>query len=283
MAVSRGSGRSAEARELGAELRALRTAAGINTRDLADKVGVSNANISHWETGGRLVPLERLTDLLDALQVDDDQRERLVGLRRRADGPGELVSGVPSIGAHLAQLVDLERVANRITAVSPLLLPGLLQTSDYARAVLGEGPDTETKVALRVGRREVLTRRRDPAELVAFIDSEVLTRPVAPPEVMVEQLDHLVEMSGRPNITLHLIPSTMPGFHPGLAGPFILLEFPTATPVVHLEHHRSSGFLWEPADVSAFIKALDEIQKVAMTPDRTSEVINEIARGMETE
>lgn len=281
MAVSRGSGRSAEARELGAELRALRTAAGINTRDLADRAGVSNANISHWETGGRLIPPDRLTALLDALEVDDDQRERLVGLRRRAEGPGELVSGVPSIGTHLTQLIKLEQTARKITDLSPQLIPGLLQTSDYARAVLGDGPDTDARVALRMGRRDVLTRRRDPVELHAIIESEVLTRPVAPPEVMVEQLHHLLTLTERPNITLQAIPSTRPGFHPGLLGPFILLEFPSASPVVHLEHYRSSGFLWEPEDVSQFMAAAEEVKEKAMTPDRTSEVIREIAKGME--
>ena len=248
---------------------------------MADRAGVSNANISHWETGGRLIPPDRLTALLDALEVDDDQRERLVGLRRRAEGPGELVSGVPSIGTHLTQLIKLEQTARKITDLSPQLIPGLLQTSDYARAVLGDGPDTDARVALRMGRRDVLTRRRDPVELHAIIESEVLTRPVAPPEVMVEQLHHLLTLTERPNITLQAIPSTRPGFHPGLLGPFILLEFPSASPVVHLEHYRSSGFLWEPEDVSQFMAAAEEVKEKAMTPDRTSEVIREIAKGME--
>lgn len=280
MVVSNG---SASARELGAELRALRQRHELNTRQMAKRAGTSNANISHWETGKRLVPLDRLVAILDALDVGDDDRERLLGLRRQAEGPGQLVGGIPSIGQQLAQLIEYERAAKTITDVSPLVIPGLLQTADYARAVLGEGPDTETRVKLRVGRSEVLTRRRNPVEFVAFIDSEVLVRPFAPPDVMLDQLEHILRMAELPNVTIQLVPSTRSGYHPMMAGPFILLEFPTATPIVHLEHYRASAFLWEEHDVAAFVTAPDEIRKRAMTPDRTSEVIREIAQGMETE
>lgn len=279
MVVSSGAG---SARELGAELRALRKRHGLNTREMAERVGTSNANISHWETGTRLVPLERLTALLDSLGVHSDERERLLGLRRQAEGPGQFLAGVPSIGAQLAQLIEYESTAKKITDVSPLVMPGLLQTADYARAVLGEGPETETRVKLRVGRSEVLTRRKNPVEFETFIDSEVLVRPFAPPDVMLDQLRHVLRLAELPNVTIQLVPSTRPGWQPMMAGPFILLEFPTASPIVHLEHHRASVFLWEEHDVAAFLAAPSEIRKRAMTPDRTSEVIREIAQGMET-
>jgi len=275
------SGSVPDGRELGAALRKLREANGLNTRTMAARVGVSNANISHWETGNRLVPLERLTTILDALSVTDEERDRLIGLRRRAGGPGQLVAGVPSIGEQLTRLIEYERTAKRITSVSPLVIPGLLQTGDYARHVLGEGPNTDTRVALRVGRREVLTRRRKPVEFLALIDSDVLVRPIAPPEVMFDQLEHLAQMAELPNVTVQLVPSTTPGYHPLLAGPFILLEFPTATPVVHLEHHRASAYLWEQQDVAAFVAAPNEIRLKAMSSDRSIEVIKEIAQGME--
>lgn len=71
----------------------LRKAAGMTTMEIADAAGVSNANISHWETGGRLIPPDRLTTILDALGVtDEDQRERLLGLRRRAEGPARTLT-----------------------------------------------------------------------------------------------------------------------------------------------------------------------------------------------
>jgi transcriptional regulator with XRE-family HTH domain len=273
---------TAESRDLGAELRRLRREAGLNTRVMAERAGVSNANISFWETGKRLVPLERLTALLDALSVTDDERERIIGLRRKADGPGELTTASTSIGNRLTRLIELERTATRITEVAPLLIPGLLQTGDYARAIFGEAPDVDTKVALRAGRREVITRRRNPVEFLALIDSEALVRPIGSAEAMADQLDHLIRMAELPSVTIQIVSSTTPGYHPMLAGPFILFEFPTATPIVLLEHHRTSAFVWDRESVAAYLSAPAEIQRLALTPERSMKMVQEIAKGMET-
>lgn len=268
--------------ELAAGLRALRERAGLSTRGFADNLGVSSANISHWERAERLPSEGRLIQLLEALDADDDERERLLGLRRQAGGPGQLAAGSPSIGQQLTRLVEHEQAARRITDVAPLVIPGLLQTEEYARATLGNLRDIDTRVALRVGRSLVLTRARQPAEFVTYIDTEVLVRPIAPPVIMAGQLRHLLDMSERPNITIQLVSSTTPGYHAMLAGPFILLEFASAAPIVHLEHYRASAMPWEDADVTEFAGAAEEIHEIAMTPARSAEVIAEIVNGMES-
>lgn len=278
MAVTKDPG---AAEELAAGLRDLREKARLTTRQMADRMGLSNANITHWENGNRLIPLNRLIAYLDALTISGDDRERLLGLRRRAEGPGELTAGMPSIGPQLAQLIEHEQTATRIVDYAPLALPGLLQTTDYARAVLGRGPNTDTRVALRAGRRDVLTRRRSPVEFLALIDSEVLARPIAPARVMRDQFEHLLEMAELDNVTIRIVPSTAPGWHPGLAGNFILFEFGTARPIVHVEHYRASAWLWEQPDIADYFDAVREIEEKAMTPDRTSEVIEKMIRGME--
>jgi transcriptional regulator with XRE-family HTH domain len=254
----------------------------MTTRALGEKVGASAANVSFWERNERLPSEERVIKLLDALDASDDERERLLGLRRQADGPGQLVSGAPSIGEQLARLIEHEQVARRITDVAPLLIPGLLQTSDYARATLVHQRDIETRVTLRVGRRDVLTRKRNPVELAALIDTEVLVRPIASPTVMAEQLHHLLKMAELPNVTIQLVSSTLPRYTPLLTGPFILLEFATATPIVHVEHFSASTFLWDEEDVRGFITAAEVIHNVAMTPAESAEVIAEIVDGLET-
>lgn len=277
MSVSKGA-----ARELGAELKALRDAAGLTLRQLEERVPFSNAKISLIENGHRLPSTEDLATLLDALNVYGEQRERIMGIRRDADdAPGQINAGAPTIGPKLAQLIDYERTASRIVDVAPLLIPGLLQTSDYARAIMGDAPSAETRVALRSGRRDILTRRT-PVELLALIDSEVLVRPVAPAPVMVDQLHHLLDMAKRPNVTIQIVRSTRPGWTPLLAGPFELIEFPRAKPLVLLEHHRSSLFLWEEEDVKEFTDAAEEIRKAAMTPAESTGVIEDIVNGMET-
>lgn len=273
--------RCAEARELGAGLRRLRDTRGMTTRELASASEQSAANISHWETGNRLPTEERLSRVLDAVAAPESERDRLVGLRRQADGPGQLVAGTPSIGAQLTRLVEYEQVASRIVACAPLAIPGLLQTSDYARATFSGLSDIETRVRLRIGRRDILTRSREPTGLLALIDSEVLRRPIAPPDVMADQLRYLLAMAERPNIEVRLVSSAYPGYTSMLAGPFIFMEFPTAAPIVHLEHRRASVFLWESGDIEGFSTAVEEISSVAMTPTRSAEVIAEIAHEME--
>jgi len=219
--------------------------------------------------------------VLDALKIPGDERERLLAMRREAEGPGELMAGPTTIGAQLTKLIEQERVARRIVEVAPLLVPGLLQTEEYAAAILGDAPDSATRVTLRLGRQPIITRQDAPVQFHAFIDDEVLVRRIAPAKVMADQLRHLLRMAERPNITIQLVASTLAGYTPMLAGPFILLEFDTAPSIVHLEHHRASATLWAEEDVRSFTAAVEKIGNAAMTSDRTSEVIEELLIGME--
>lgn len=280
MAVNRGD--AAAARDLGAGLKALRNRAGLSTRQLGETVGVSAANISNWERAERLLPEERLLDLLGALDASDDERERLLGLRRQIDGPGQLVAATSAEADPLIQYVEHEQVSRKITQSAPLLIPGLLQTAAYARKILEGGPDIETRVALRMGRREILTRRRDPAEFTAYIDTEVLTRAVVQGDELIDLYHHLLKMAELPNVTIRLVPSTTPGYTPMLSSPFTILEFATAAPIVHCEHIRSSTFLWEAEDVRAYKAAAEKISNVAMTSAESTEVIASIVNGLET-
>lgn len=270
-------------RELGAQLKRLREAAGLSLRDLEKRVGFSNAKISLWENGHRLPSVRDLEALLDELGVPADTRKHLIGVRVSADdAPGLIASGAPSIGPQLAQLIDYEEQASRIFCWAPLLVPGLLQTTGYARAIMGGLPNAETRVKLRVGRQGILTRRRNAVDLTAILDSEVLVRPVAPSDAMIDQLHFLLDMAQRPNVTLQIVSSTRPGYHPGLAGSFELIEFPSARPVLHLEHHRASLTLWEEEDVNEFTDAAELVRKAAMTPAESARVIEDIVNGMET-
>lgn len=125
-------------------------------------------------------------------------------------------------------------------------------------------------------------RSRNPVNFVALLDAEVLVRPIAPPDVMADQLRHLLRMSELRTVTVQIVSTTVPGYHPGLAGPFELIEFAQASPIVLLDHHRSSAFLWDEEDVQEFVKAAAQIREAAMTPAETAEVIAKIVHGMET-
>ncbi len=276
--------RSALLRELGAELAEARRAAGFGVRELARQAAItSHSRISEQESGKRLLPANELNRIFDALHLPDDEREHLYSLVRSAEGPGQLNVGIPGISATLAQLIDHEGRATRITNATLGLIPGLLQTTAYARAVMAGQPDSELRVTLRAGRRDILTRTAEPVELLALIDSEALVRPVAPPRVIVEQLQHILHMAERPNITVQVVSSTVRGYHPLLAGSFELLEFAKATPIVLLDHQRPSVFLWDTTDVQGYVEDADLIRtQIAMTPADSARVIAKIVQGMET-
>lgn len=275
--------RSALLRELGAELKRAREATGLGQRELAKAAEIStHSRISEQEYGKRLLSMEELSRIFEVVDLPDSERERLLGLARAAEGPGQLNTGQPGISATLAQLIDHERAATRITDASPLLIPGLLQTSAYARAIMGDAPYSELRVTLRSGRRDILTRPRDPVQLLALIDSEALARPVASPQVMLDQLRHILHLAELDNVTVQVVSSMAPGYHPMLAGPFEIISFEKASPIVLLDHHASSTFLWKD-DVLKFVEAAEEIRtKVAMTPEESARVIAYIVNGLET-
>jgi transcriptional regulator with XRE-family HTH domain len=260
---------NAAARELGADIQGHRVAAGHTLRSLAEAVGFSGTKLSFWEQGSRLPAVKDLTTVLEVLGVGPDERDRLLGLRQQSSSPGELVAGSPTIGPQLAKFVDIEQSARRITELSLAVLPGLLQTEAYARAVLGAEPESGTKVELRMNRQRILTRE-NPIEFHALIDDTALVRPIGSPAVMAEQLTHLIEMAKRPNTTVQLLPANAPGYSPHLLGSFILLEFATASPTLHLEHFAASSSLWRDPDVSACLSAAEEVGRRALDHSGTS-------------
>jgi transcriptional regulator with XRE-family HTH domain len=270
------------AEELGRVLVELRKNAGLTVRELAERLGtVSPANISNWSTT-RLIPLNRLIQILDEFEVHGDERQRLVGLRRQAEGPGEMNMAAPVWpGPGMRRLLEHESAARRLTSCAMLLLPGILQTNEYAAAIMSGVPDAATRVAVRMGRKKILTRDHDPVELVALIESPVLHRPVVPKEAMVGQLRHLLAMVELPNVEIRILPTTTPGWHPGIAGSFHMIEFPRAQPVVHIEHYLASICLWGEDEVAKFITAAEEITARAMNPDATFETIESQLKAME--
>lgn len=271
---------------LGAELRDARDKSGLTLRQLAAKLDVSHSVVVRWEKGERVPSTESVAAYCAVLGLTTTARERLMRLAREAvSEPANTVSVGPAGEAdQLAALLEFERIATSITDVSPILIPGLLQTADYARAIMSAGipaGETDKRVMMRLGRRELITRRREPVRFAAFILEATLRQSIGGPAVMAEQLQFLLEMAERDNVRVRVIPSSA-GWTPAHAGPFVLLEFAKAAPVVHLEHHRSSAFLRDEADVTAFVQARDDIERVAMSPQDSAELIADVINREET-
>lgn len=272
-----------KARALGGEIRAAREARKLGQRELARLVGVDQSVLSRWESGLRPPRPEDVERVLAQLDVPIEERERILGVARQPDGASWLSVGTPEQPEQLAALLEFERTAGSITEVAMTVIPGLLQTGDYARAIIGGGsvPPNEvaTRVAVRIGRREVL-QQDEPVKLHALIGEAALQSRVGGPKVMAGQLKRLRAMAELPNVEIQIVPIAA-GWHPGLTGSFTLYSFGAATPIVYLEAGRSGLFLSEPPDVDVYQGFATRVRELAMSPELSIECVAGLIDRME--
>ncbi|MCO5994012.1 helix-turn-helix domain-containing protein [Actinoallomurus rhizosphaericola] len=269
---------------MGAELRELREKSHLTTREVARRLGWSASTVSRTETGHRNISSEDVAALLALYGVAGKERDHLLALAREANQPGWWETRHPGLPSQLTALIGFESQATRITDVALIVVPGLLQTADYARAVMKaagiSAMHAETRVATRLGRQAALSRPAPP-QYLAILDEAVLRRPIGGRATMAAQLRHILSVAERPNVEVRVLAYDQ-GAHAGLAGSFVVLTFPKAPAIVHLEHKRSSLLLDEPGDVTAFIEAADLIRNVAFDPIRSAEFIAKVAAEYES-
>jgi transcriptional regulator with XRE-family HTH domain len=276
-------GATPKSRAIGAELRRAREDSGLSGRQLAIKLGVAHTTVGRWESGERGPRPTDVATVLAALGASNELREELVELSRDSDGRHWVASGLPEQQRQLAALLELERDATRIVNVSPLIIPGLLQTADYARAIMTAADvpscEIETRVAVRVGRRDVIMRRR-PVELLAIVDESALRRNIGGPVVMADQLRALDEASRWGNVDVRIVPVSV-AWHPALEGPFLIIESAGREPVVQIENRRSALFFHEPSDVEIYLQAIEKVLGVAMSPGDSQGLIAAVIEELE--
>ncbi|MEU6268641.1 helix-turn-helix domain-containing protein [Saccharopolyspora shandongensis] len=264
------------ARALSSALREARLASGIGVRELGRMLDYTHVEISNWETGKRVPKIETVAAILATLRVTAGERDRVLDLARNVHEPNWLTVGLNGIPQQLAGAVECERAASAIVEWAPMLIPGLLQTLDYSRAIKKSSglsdADTELRVMLSASRREVIVRRIDPVSFNAFIGEAALFEPIGPREVMLEQLDQLLELAGRSNVAVRIMPLRV-GWHPGLLGPFVLYEFDDISPVVHFEHYSSGAFIPAEHDVNEYRSAVQQIESLAMDRKDSAEFV----------
>lgn len=267
-------------RELGEALRAAMDGAGLNAKQLADKLDWSPSRLSRLLSGKRGGTEMDVVGFLAVCGVNADERERLLALCKQAGTPGWLQQHGDRLPKQLRTLVDHEDKAVRIGDYQPVMVPGLLQTGDYARALIietGNAPDNEIedRVAARLARQSLFSRR-PPVHFTFFLHEFVLRLPVGGPAVMSEQLHHLLRMSVRPSIIVRIIPSAAGG-HAGIAGQFKLMEFTSLRPVVYLDSETSSLFLEEPVEIAAYRRVLVGLADKALDEGQSRELIAALA------
>ncbi|MFI1149731.1 helix-turn-helix domain-containing protein [Streptomyces sp. NPDC020817] len=268
-------------RRLGSELRRLREISGMTTQQVAERLLISQPKISLLENGRRLVKPRDVRDLCGLYGVQDQRRvDHLMQLAGESGRQGWWNSyGDIPYGAY----IGLEAEAAAIRLYEPLVVPGLLQTPAYARAVIaGTIPhvtpeQAAARLQVRLRRQDRLRATGNQLRLWVVLDESALRRVVGSREVMRKQLDHLTHLSAQPHITLQVLPHDA-GAHPGVSGQFSLLEFAEVgdVSVVYLERFTSDLYLEKRSDVRLYNDMYTHVQAQALSPDNTRQLINEV-------
>lgn len=272
---------TARAIRLGKDLKALRIAAGLSQADVAKLTHTNAATITRIETGKSVPQNRTMTTLFEAYRVPAAEQERLKALAKKANEPGWLdrFENDQSVTERYATYISWETEARRAMAYEALLVPGLLQTEEYARAVIAGttelGPrEVERLVEVRRRRREVLAKK-DPLEFVALVDEAVLHRPVGGPAVMAAQLTALAKES-RPHVTVQVVPFGT-GVHPGLLGSFVILD-DLRQALVAIESALSIMYVDEAEDVQGYVTMFETLQSRAYSPEDSAALLSAAAR-----
>jgi transcriptional regulator with XRE-family HTH domain len=281
--MARGQSPTVRRRRLAGELRRLRDAAKLTIEEVGEKLECSASKISRIETGHVGVTPRDARDLLELYDVPPARLEALVQLAREARKKGwwhaynEVFTG---------SFVGLESDASSLRAFQALLVPGLLQTEDYTRAVMRSirpdwtENDVERRVDARMERQRLLTDT-DPPNYWAIMDEAVLCRTVGGPSVMNAQLRRLHEICALPNVTLQVVPFDA-GAHSSMEGPFLILGFPEqADPdVVYVDTTTAGVYLEEQADVQRYTLMFDHLRASALSPDDTLQMVSRAAERL---
>ena len=270
-------------RELGDGLRQAMEQAGLTGKQAAQMLSWSPSFVSLLLSGKRGASELDIAAFLGVCRVKGPERDRLLALCREQDNPGWLQQHGSRMPKQLVTLIDHENKAVAISVFEAIFVPGLLQTGEYARAVISRivnvpPEEVEDRVAARLARQSLFSRDR-PARFTFYLHESVLRTPVGGPAVMAEQLRHLRRMSTRSYLTLRVVPVAL-GAHAAMTGAFWLMEFVEFKPVAYLESKTSSLFLEKPEEIQAYRRILGALADTALGEGQSRELIAALATGL---
>ncbi|WP_160161385.1 helix-turn-helix domain-containing protein [Embleya hyalina] len=274
-------------RRLARTLREIRTGAGRTIAQAAGTLACAESKISRIESGQSGIRLVDLRLLLDAYGVDDESvRLRLEELSRGGRQRGWWNRYAQDLNPMYADYIALEADASEFLSVQPFLIPGLLQTERYTRAVVkAQMPDVtddqvDTLTKIRQERRSVLTRP-DPLTVWVVLSEWVLGQEIGGQAVMQEQFAYVIDMAGEPNISLQILPKTSEA-HAALFGPFVILTFPdpAETDVVYVDGMVSTIYIEEPDEVMKYSALARRVVADAHPYKKSLALIKSAANGM---
>ncbi|MDQ0843373.1 MULTISPECIES: helix-turn-helix transcriptional regulator [unclassified Streptomyces] len=270
-------------RRLGQELRRLRELKGMTAEEVAERLLVSQSKISRLENGRRSISQRDVRDLCGVYEVEDHRIvDSLMQMAKdsRQQGWWHAFGDIP-----YSVYIGLETDAASLRVYEPQVVPGLLQTRQYAEALIsGALPesgttDIEKRVSVRLRRQERIRDAEHPLRMWAVIDEAALRRQVGGRQLMREQLEHLVELSQQPHVTVQVLPFEM-GAHPGVNGQYAILEFPDTSDssVVYIEGVTSDLYLEKANDVQKYSVMYEHLRAQALNVEQTRQFIASIAK-----
>jgi hypothetical protein len=267
-------------RELAEALRAVMKAAGYNGKLLAQELGWAEPRMSRLLTGQLAATLGEVSAFLAVCRVIGRERDRLMALVPDLTTPGWHQQFGPRLPEDVHTLMEHESKCSDITEFEPVIIPGLLQTGDYAQEVISAAAnvsanEVDSWVDARLGRQGILGGEQPP-DFTFYIDEFVLRRPIGGPVVMSGQLHHLLRISVRDNINIRIIPASV-GAHAGFTGACRLMESHAFSPVAYLEGEASNHFLEEPAEIIAYRNLFNALDRVALNEADSRELLRSCA------
>jgi transcriptional regulator with XRE-family HTH domain len=271
-------------RRLGTELRKLRESNGYKLEEVAAQLGVAPSTLSRIETGKAPTKSAYLNQMLEMYGVvDPAQRQVLIDMAREGHRKGWWAAYDDVLPSGFDIYVGLEAETTAVRGYETSVVHGLLQTPDYARAVLSEmfprhtAEQIDRLVDLRMERQRRL-ENDPPLDLWAILDEAVIRRPVGGNVVMRAQLKHLLAVASRPGMTLQVLPFSC-GAHAGHGGAFSILEFPNRTDaeVAYVESVAGILYLEKDREVRARAEAFDRLRAAALAPGASADLIELVA------
>jgi transcriptional regulator with XRE-family HTH domain len=271
--------------ELGRELRSLREAMGLTAAEVAGEFGWAESTVTRKETGSIRIKDADLDRLLERYGADDAERVRLRALAHATSAASAGPRDAHASGALpvvLEHYVELEEIATEISMYAAVVVPGLLQTAEYANAIIAATPVPEADLArprmdVRMSRQGTLART-PPRKLDVILDEAVLLRPVGGAEVMRAQALRIIEMSERRYVAIRVLPLAI-GAHPALTGQFVLLQFAEGTrPPVVFADGLTGGVLRENTEaVQRYRACFDALNELASSEDDSLALVHATA------
>jgi transcriptional regulator with XRE-family HTH domain len=277
--------KSARHRRLMAELNRLRSASGLSRAQVAERIGSTDTTIWRYETGLTMPRPSDVGALLEAYGVSGAARDDLIQLAKDARKRGWWHRHRETLKPGFDSYIGLESEASVVRTYQSQVVPGLLQTERYARAIIeatgmtSSAAEISEKVSVRMARQELIARSEDPVRLVAVLDEAVVRRQVGGPEVMAEQLSKLIDLGKLPNVEIRVMPFGS-GAHAAMDGPFYFLEFPESDDpdLVYLEQAGSGLIPEDVEELRRYTLMFGNLMATALTPSQSSAFIAKIVK-----